>query len=322
VRATTISLLVFGGAFAAIAGGAAAAPSSFPGQNGVIAFDAVVGRGSAGTVQIFQVSATGTGLKQLTQTNAGTWNQDPAYSANGAKIYFMAENRAQQGPSRINSMNANGSGRQNIAPGVWPSINRTNSSLAAVQYLNSGQSVIVTMKPNGTGRKVVGPAGKNQSAGGPEYAPTGPRIAWYRVTYNKNGQGFAASDLFVRNGTRNTNITRRSSAKFFSVSWSPNGQTLVAVRGARTIVSMKPNGTGMRVLTTVSGPAHTNVSTAVYSPDGTKISYLQCTGDCGDPDLQGQGSVWVMNVNGSGKTRIYNGTTGAMPSDRLSWSVS
>jgi Tol biopolymer transport system component len=178
------------------------------------------------------------------------------------------------------------------------------------------------MKSNGTGQKVVGHAAKNQSAGGPDYAPTGPRIAWYRVTYNESGQGFAASDLFVRNGTRNTNITRRSSGKFYSVSWSPNGTTLVAIRGQRTIVSMRPNGTGMRVLTTASGPAHTSVDDAIYSPDGKKIAYLQCTGDCGDPQLHGQGSIWVMNANGSGKKRIFNGVSGTQPADRLSWSVS
>ena len=83
---------------------------------------------------------------------------------------------------------------------------------------------------------------------------------------------------------------------------------------------MRPNGTGMRVLTSVPG-AHTSIAAAVYSPDGKKIAYLQCNGDCGDPDLHGQGSIWVMNANGTGKQRIFNGGNGVQPSDRLSWSV-
>ena len=82
---------------------------------------------------------------------------------------------------------------------------------------------------------------------------------------------------------------------------------------------MRPNGTGVRVLTSVSG-AHTGIASAVYSPDGKKIAYLQCTGDCGDPQLQGQASIWVMNANGSGKQRIFNGVNGTQPADRLSWS--
>jgi Tol biopolymer transport system component len=275
----------------------------------------------SGTVQIFQISANGTGLKQLTQSGGAVWNEDPSYSANGSKIYYTSDDRSTTQPGRIYSMNANGSGRQGVAVGVWPAVNRAGSAVAITQYAKGGQSVIVTTKPNGTGRKVVGNATKQQSAGGPDYAPAGTRLAWYRVTYNKSGQGFAAIDLFVRNGTRNTNITRRSSAKFSSPSWAPNGKALIAIRGQRTLVSMRPNGTGIRVLTSVSG-AHTGIASAVYSPDGTKIAYLQCTGDCGDPQLQGQGSIWVMNANGSGKQRIYNGVTGKQPASRLSWSVS
>ena len=87
---------------------------------------------------------------------------------------------------------------------------------------------------------------------------------------------------------------------------------------------MNPNGTGVRVLTSASGPRFTSIAGAVYSPDGTKIAYLQCTRDCGDPLVQdpGQGSIWVVNANGSGKKRIFNGNDQAQPADRLSWSVS
>ena len=251
---TTLALRIVGvlAVLAVLAGGSAAAPGSFPGQNGVIAFDGVVGKGPQGSVQVFQVSATGSGLKQLTNpANTAIWNQDPDYTANGAKIYLIATNRATQTPSRINSMNANGSGQKNIAAGVWPSINRSGSTLAVVQYVKGGQSVIARMTAAGKGRKIIGSATKKQGAGGPDYAPTGTRLAWYRVTYGKNGQGIAASDLFVRNGTHNTNITRRSSAKFYSPTWAPNGRKLVAIRGQRAIVSMNPNGTGVRVLTSV-----------------------------------------------------------------------
>ena len=140
------------------------------------------------------------------------------------------------------------------------------------------------------------------------------------MTYNRSGQGFAKSNLFVWNGTRNTNITANSPALFFDPAWAPNGNTLLAIRGQRTIVSMKPNGTGIRVLTTVSG-AQTFITDLVYSPNGKKIAYLQCTGDCGDPNLTGQGSIWVMNANGSGKQRVFNGANGVQPANRLSWAV-
>jgi len=82
---------------------------------------------------------------------------------------------------------------------------------------------------------------------------------------------------------------------------------------------MKPNGTNVRALVTVSGA---NITDAVYSPNGKKIAYMQCVGDCGDPSLAGQGSIWVMNANGSGKHRVFNGANGVQPASRLSWGVS
>jgi Tol biopolymer transport system component len=324
VTATTIrALFVLATLSAAVVGVSSPARGSFPGENGVLAFDAV--DGDTRTVQIFQVSAVGTELKQLTTTTGAVWNEDPVFSANGQTIYFDSQNRATAGPSHIYRMNADGTGRQRVdagsAPtGVWPSVNRSGSALAVVQYLKGGQSVIATMRANGTGRKRVTNATRLQSDGGPEYAPSGSRIAFYRVTFNRSGQGIAKADLFVRNGTRSTNITSRSSAKFFGASWRPDGQRLVALRGQRTIVSMRPNGTGVRVLTSVSG-ARTGVADAVYSPDGAKIAYLQCAGDCGDPDLKGQGSIWVMNADGSGKQRVFNGGNEVQPASRLSWGV-
>jgi Tol biopolymer transport system component len=177
------------------------------------------------------------------------------------------------------------------------------------------------MTTNGAYRRVVARAtSRRLSLGGPAFAPSGGRLAYYRVTYNKSGQGIAASALFVRNGARTVNITAHRSAKYFGPTWSPNGRRLLAIRGQRTIVSMNPNGTGLRVLTNVRG-ASTHIADAVYAPNGKKIAYLQCKGDCGDPQLRGQGSIWVMNANGSGKHRVFNGGNGTQPADRISWGV-
>ncbi len=319
-----LRLFVLVALFVAIADGPSAVAGTFSGRNGGLVFDAV--DQTTRTVQIFQVSAGGTGLKQLTTTTGDIWNEDPSFSATGRTIYFDSLDRATTQPSHIFWVNANGTGRQ-LADGasapthVWPSVNRSGSALAVVQYDNGGESSIATMKTNGANRKVIANATRLQSYGAPEYAPSGGRLAFYRVTYNENGRGIARSDLFVRNGSRNTNITARSSAQFFGASWAPNGRTLVAIRGQRTIVSMRPNGTGVRVLTTVSG-AETGVADAIYSPDGRKIAYLQCSGDCGDPELRGQGSIWVMNANGSGKRRVFNGGNRVQPANRLSWRAS
>ena len=48
------------------------------------------------------------------------------------------------------------------------------------------------------------------------------------------------------------------------------------------------------MLTSVPGGESVSIASAVYSPDGKKIAYLQCDGDCGDPGL---------HVNDSGLAR-------------------
>ncbi len=324
VGTRTITLVVLAAVFMTIAAGSSAAPGNLRARNGALLFDAI--DASTGTVQIFQASASGTGLKQLTSTTGKIWNEDPSFSANARTIYFDSLDRSTTAPSHIYRMAANGKNRKladrpSAPTHVWPAVNKNGSSVAVVQYGKNGLAVIATMNANGSNLKVVANATRLQGYGAPDYAPTGSRLAFYRVTYHNNGQGIAKSDLFIRNGNRNTDITVRSSAQFFNPSWAPNGNLLLAIRGPHAIVSMRPNGTGIRVLTTISG-AHTSIGDAVYSPDGKKIAYMQCTGDCGDPELHGQGSIWVMNANGSGKRRVFNGGTAVQPANRLSWGMS
>src|SRR5436305_10897520 len=142
---------------AVIAGATSAAGGTFPGRNGALVFDAV--DRTTGTVQIFRVSSSGSGLKQLTTTTGTVWNEDPTFNANGRTIYFDSLDRATTNPSLIYRMRANGTGRQladspSAPTHVWPTVSRGGSSLAVVQYGSNGLAVIATMRPNGTNRRV------------------------------------------------------------------------------------------------------------------------------------------------------------------------
>ena len=176
MAARTIRLLSFAALYAAIVSGSSAAAATFPGRNGVLAFDAVVAR--TRSIQIFKISAAGKALNQLTTTTGAVWNEDPAFSPDGRWVYFSSFNRATNNPSLIYRIDANGKNRQlkdqlSAPTHVWPTINKRGSSLAVVQYGMTSSSTIATMKTNGASRKVIAGATRLQSNGSPDYAPSG-----------------------------------------------------------------------------------------------------------------------------------------------------
>jgi hypothetical protein len=111
---------------------------------------------------------------------------------------------------------------------------------------------------------------------------------------------------------------------------------LDTIPGAHTVIELPrrsallPRRAGLRIrrchhpplgqLTATGDRWLARIVDAVYA-DGGKVAYLQCTGDCDDPDLQGQGSIWVMNVNGSGKAAGLLRRERGAPANRLSWAV-
>jgi Tol biopolymer transport system component len=193
--------------------------------------------------------------------------------------------------------------------------------ITAMQFPRQGGSLIIRMRTNGSNRRVLARAGPSQANYGPTYAPNGRRILFNRVTYGKHSGGPVQSDLLVTTGTgQPRNLTANDAAQYSSPSWSPEGQSILAVRGTtgNAIVRMNAEARDVRVLTTVHGPW---LSSPVYSPDGTKIAYMQCDGDCGDPQLSGEGSLWVMNADGSNQTPILEQDANQQPFFQVSWAV-
>jgi Tol biopolymer transport system component len=323
MRWTTLVVLVF--SCAAVAGGSAAAPSGSgaPVRNGTLVFSGV--DSATSSLQLYRMSPSGKGMTQLTPGGA-VWNENAAWSPNGRTIYFDSQNGQTSSRPLIYRMNRNGTGRhladRQSANGshIWPSPRRGGKWLAAVGFPAGGKSEIVRFRTNGSRARVLARAKKNQLVYAPDYAPRGDRLTWGLLTFNKNGQGIKRSDIVVRARGRNVTISRRSRRRLASPSWAPDGNSLVAVAGAdsKRIVRIRPDGTHVRTLAKVKGGG---IASVVFAPNGRKLVFVKCKGDCGDPlNHTGVGSIWVMNANGSHRHAILTqAKTGVQPAGRVDW---
>ena len=308
--------------------GAGGATGGAPQENGSLVFGGL--DASTQSVQVYTLAPGGSPVK-LTSTTGAVWHECPSWSPDGSLIYFDLDDRASQDPAHIYRIDATGgtpqlADRANAPTHFCPSVDSTGKWVTAVQYKADNSNSIIRMQTDGSDRRPVARAAKNQNVYSPQFAPgSSRRILFYRVTYKKVGAGIKRSDLVVVNRDgRKRNVTKRSNRRFSSASWSPNGRSIIAVRGSagREIVRMSVKGTNVRRLLRVKGD-FVHVSDPTFSPDGTKIAYVRCKGDCGDPDLKGTGSIWVMNADGSNRRKVLaQAAAGVQPVGDLDWGVS
>jgi Tol biopolymer transport system component len=310
------------GACAVAAAVSAAAPSSRSAvRNGPLVFDGF--DPSTRTVQIYRISPTGHGLKQLTHAPRGSriWSECPSWSSNGRTIFFDSNL-----PSQVYRISSQGTRRRrvdspNAPPRTCPSPNRDASRLVVAEHPSPTISRIVRMTAKGKSAYVLVQTGNPyESLFDPRYAPAGNRIAFSFLEHNSSGQGYRRAEIVVIHRKSYRIITARSKGWFYVPSWSPNGRRLVAVRGnpygGNEIVTLKPNGTSARHVARTSGA----VSSVAFSPDGKKIAYVQCKNVCSPFHQERGASIWIMDANGSGKHAIFRQASGTVaPVQRVDW---
>jgi len=104
---------------------------SFPGKNGLIAFDTLDG----GASQIYTIRPNGSDLRQLTGVSEGGTAFTPRWSADGRLIVYGSD---QTGNLEIYIMNADGSGKRQ-----WLEDTGTTASRCSLRTARRSRSVVM-----------------------------------------------------------------------------------------------------------------------------------------------------------------------------------
>ena len=283
------------------------AEAAFPGKNGKIFFQSY----RDGNPHIYSINPNGTGLSRLTFTSANT---DPAVSPDGTKIAFISGSTTNTS-YEVFVMNADGSGRRQV----------TNTSVAEQEpawssdgmrlvYASNSFDVdgetdleIWTINADGTGRAQLTNNAFPDTQ--PAWSPLGDKIAFVsartgdtdRNVYvmNANGAGQASITPNSPTGCSSNCYQGHDDAP----AWSPDGSKIAYVHGygppdnpfagggVPNIWTMDPNG-GNKV--NVSNNPNTSSSQPAWSPDKTKIAYVDIASGTTNRDIH------VMAANGQG----------------------
>jgi Tol biopolymer transport system component len=235
------------------------AAATFPGRNGLIAFDT----GDGARSQIYTVKADGGSLRQLTHGRAGQ-RTDPHWSADASRIAYVSD---ESGTPQIWVMRRDGSHQRLVthdsagdysSPSWSPGGKRILASRCSHLF---GTCDIVTIGAGGKGLRTL--VSGHWHHGQPAYAPSGRRIAY------TSDQGGYDSLLWIAdaNGRHRHHITPAALAAD-RVNWSPSGLRVTftgnPVAGAVFTVA----ASGGRVRRIHQRPESLYAS---YSPDGRKL---------------------------------------------------
>ncbi len=292
------------------------ASATFPGANGVIAFERIFFRSDA---EIFAINPDGTGEHNLTKNDR--YDNNPAYSPDGRWIAFESNN--PQGPNiDIWVMNSTGGHQVDISrnpgPDLAPAWSPDGEWIAFWQQHFDGTGDVWVMRRDGSHqRRLTNAVGADAQ---PTWSPDGKLIAFISNRDDPDPVNCLPAacnfeiyvmDPFGENETRVTN----DPAFEENPNWSPDGTRLLydACRLDDCFGSF-PNyeifelavfggEVRSRRLTFVEGID----SMPAYSPDGTKIVFrTDRTHDTG---------LWMMNADGSDQHELVNTSYGEMLPD-------
>ena len=245
-----------------------------------------------GNDEVYIMNADGSGQTRLT-SNTGV-EMEHAWRPDGGKLLFVTN---RDGTYELYTMNPDGSSQTRITNNTLADWGGTYSPDGTKIYFFrtiSGTDEIFVMNANGAGEvRLTNNAWHDVL---PVMTPDGTKIVF---DTDRNGATRGANyDIYVMNpdGSSQVQLTTGSGREWFHAV-SPNGQ-LIAYTQDNHLRLMNIDGSNQRAITTPSGYQDKQPS---FSPDGTKIAFAS--------NRDGNWEIYIMNLDGSGQTRITNNTT-------------
>ena len=297
--------------------------ATFPGQDGLIAFNAFVER--TNSFEVFTAAPNGGDVRRLTST-PDTLAGLPDWSPDGERIAFYTESFRPGPPAQVHVMNADGSDVTQLTRGPGfkglPNWAPDADSLAIVADWGDetgalqGIWIIPASDPDGVtqeeARRVTNPPAGFDADIDPYFSPDGRSIAFARFKSERKS-------AIHRVGIDGTGLERLTPWRLNASDpdWSPDGQRIAfdsgdaEARGSKgNIYVMRADGSGRTRLTDypplrrgccpVSPPGF--ASEPVWSPSGTQIMNTRFLPD--------KSKLVAMKPNGSGKHVVVGGRFG------------
>jgi len=227
------------------------ANATYPGRNGLIAFQAQTDAG----IQIFTVRSNGQGLQQITHVTGDAG--DPDWSPDGRQIVF--DHAAPSECANVAIMNADGTGLVEFPddPTVCeddPSFTPDGSRIVFHRVdTTTGDEAIWSMDRNGNDRQRIGVC-----CADPNVSPDGEKLSFLGFNGNPDGSALFTSNTDGSNVFQVTPYSFNVAAK---QDWAPDGQHLTFTKDggllkpgvSANIATIQPDGTHLRFLTHYEG---------------------------------------------------------------------
>lgn len=257
------------GSLVTVVGLVGAAFGTFPGKNGLIAFQTQTAAGS----QIFTVRPNGTDIRQITFLDGDAFAA--AWSPDGRKIVFEHDAPGQCGNVAI--MDADGSGLVEFpAPNVCeddPTFARDGNRIIFHRFDPAIlDEAFWSMDLEGNDRRRIG-----LCCADPTVSPDGKKLSYVGFQEQPGEAALFTSNL---DGSNVFQVTPYSFDVAVKQDWAPDGKHLVfsiygdvALPGLTTnIVTVRADGSGLHSVTHYDG-ADVWATAGSYSPDGRWIVY-------------------------------------------------